>query len=207
MKGPHGTTRIVRGLLGRLVWPSHNLLVWASRYETGAATPAAPRGLRLVRVAAGAEGAHRVAADAMRAAGEPDGLVAPRLAHGDEFFGWAAGARIVCFGWVTTRDRAVGPFRLTNAPGRVFLYNFHTLPEHRGRGLGVALHDAIRWVLGNETASEFVADVNVRNAPSRRCLEKSGFVPVGRVSFLTLLKRWRCPLRRTSLERHGVSLF
>lgn len=160
-----------------------------------------------MRVGAGAEGAHQVAEGAMRAAGEPDGLVAPRLAHGDELFGWAEGARIVCFGWVMTRDRAVGPFRLTSAPGRIFLYNFHTLPEHRGRGLGAALHGAIRRVLGNETASEFVSDVNVRNTASRRCLEKSGFVPVARVSFLTLLGRWRYPLRRTRLEHHGVSLF
>jgi GNAT superfamily N-acetyltransferase len=207
MNGRHGVARIVRGLLWRLAWPSHILLVRASWDETAAATPDPPRGLRLVRVAAGAEGALQVAEGAMRAAGEPDGLVAPRLAHGDEFFGWAEGARIVCFGWVTTRDRAVGPFRLTNAPGRIFLYNFHTLPEHRGRGLGAALHGAIRWILGNETASEFVSDVNVRNTASRRCLEKSGFVPVARVSFLTLLGRWRYPLRRTRLGRHGVSLF
>jgi RimJ/RimL family protein N-acetyltransferase len=208
MTGRPTTTRIVRGLLRRLAWPSHNLLVVATRYETGAMTPAVPEGHRLVRIAAGAAAnARHMAADAMRAVGEPDGLVASRLAHGDEFFGWAAGARIVCFGWVMTRDRAVGPFRLTNAPGRVFLYNFHTLPEHRGQGLCVALHEAIRSAFSRETASEFVADVNVHNIASRRCLEKSGFVPVARVSFLTLLRRWRCPLRRTRLEPHGVSLF
>jgi ribosomal protein S18 acetylase RimI-like enzyme len=219
---PNGATRIVSRILRALAWPSQHLIVWSPRFEgdakgdaqgDGAHTahapyaPYAPEGFHLVRLAANDEGANRVAAEAMRAAGEPDGLVAPRLAHGDEFFGWADGGRIVCFGWVMTRDRMVGPFRLTSAPGRMFLYNFHTLPGHRGQGLCKALHHEVRRVLGNETAREFVADVNVRNTASRRCFEKSGFVPVARVSLLTLFGRWHFPLRRTRLERLGVSLF
>lgn len=202
----NGATRIVRGLQWRLAWPTHIQIVWAPSPEAVAPAPGAPRGLRLVRLTADKTGAQHVAAAAMRAAGEPDGLVASRLAHGDEFFGWAAGTRIVTFGWVMNRDRTLGPFRLTDAPGRVFLYNFYTLPEHRGRGLCVALHDAVRHILGNETAREFVADFNFRNASSRRCLEKSGFVPTAVVSYLTLLRRWHCLLRCTSLDRYGVSL-
>lgn len=159
-----------------------------------------------MRVAECVTGAQHVVVDAMRAAGEPDGLVAPRLAHGDELFGWAAGTRIVSFGWVTARGRAVGPFSLTEAPGRVFLFNFHTLPEYRGRGLYAALLVAMRSVLSNETASEFVIDVDIGNAASRRGIEKAGFVPVARVSFLTLLRRWRYPLRRTPLESRGIAL-
>lgn len=222
-EGPNGATRIVSRILRPLAWPSQHLIVWSPRFEGDvrgdgegdgeaegvrtAHAPHAPEGFRLVRLTAGDEGAHRVAAEAMREAGEPDGLVAPRLAHGDEFFGWADGGRIVCFGWVMTRDRTVGPFRLTSAPGRMFLYNFHTLPGHRGQGLCSALHHEVRRVLSAETAREFVVDVNVRNTASRRCLEKSGFVPVARVSLLTLFGRWHFPLRRTRLERLGVPLF
>jgi GNAT superfamily N-acetyltransferase len=204
----HGVTRIVRALQWRLAWPTHlQIVVWSpGRHADGMATPGATGGLRLVRMTEGAEGTHHIAA-AMRAAGEDDGLVAPRLAHGDEFFGWAEGGRIISFGWVMTRDRTLGPYQLSDAPGRVFLYNFHTLAEHRGRGLGVALHDEVRHALGNETAREFVADFNFRNASSRRCLEKSGFLPVARLSYLTLFRRWHRPLRLTCSERDGVSLF
>lgn len=202
--GLHGATRIVRRLMRPLAWPSQYLIVSSPRCDEALHTP---EGFRLVRLAAGVEDAHRVAAEAMRAAGEPDGLVAPRLAHGDEFFGWADGGGIVCFGWVMARDRTVGPFRLANAPGRIFFYNFHTLPGHRGLGLCSALQQAVLCILGNETATEFVADVSERNIASRRCLEKCGFVPVARLSFLTLLGRWHFPLRRTRLERGGVSLF
>lgn len=208
MDGPNGATRIASRLLRPLAWRSRHLILWASPFADGGSDPYTPKGVILVRFAAGdGQDAHRMAAKAMRAAGEPDGLVGPRLAHGDEFFGWVEDGRIVCFGWVMTRDRTLGPFRLADAPGRAFLYNFHTLPGHRGRGLCRALHHEVRRVLGNETAREFVADVNVRNTASRRCLEKSGFVTVARVSLLTLFGRWYFPLRLTRLERLGGSLF
>jgi hypothetical protein len=42
----------------------------------------------------------------------------PRLAHGDEFFGWRVGTRIISFGWVTYTDRFVGPVRMMDGPGR-----------------------------------------------------------------------------------------
>lgn len=170
--------------------------------------PACPDGCSLFRVAGKACAADRnLASDAMRAAGEPLGLVAPRFAHGDEFFGWLVGGRVVSFGWVTRRDRTVGPFQLAEVLGRAFLYNFHTLEGYRGQGFYPALLLAVRDVLGRENLTEFVLDVNVRNSASVRGIEKAEFVPVAQVDFLTLFDRWCCLGSRTLVERSSYSLF
>lgn len=170
--------------------------------------PACPDECALARVARGASNADQdLAKEAMRAAGEPNGLVAPRLAHGDEFFGWLLDGRVVSFGWVTCQDRTVGTFQLAEVSGRAFLYNFHTLEGYRGRGLYPALLLAMRHVLGREKVAEFVIDIDARNTASARGIEKGGFVLVARVAFLTLFTRWRCLGRRTMLERTASSLF
>jgi RimJ/RimL family protein N-acetyltransferase len=148
-----------------------------------------------------------LAEEAMRAAGEPDGLVAPRLANGDEFLGWLVGDRVASFGWVTYQDRTVGPIRLAKASGRAFLYNFHTLEEYRGRRFYPALLLAMRHVLGREKVTEFVIDVDVRNTASARGIEKGGFVLAGQVAFLTLFSRWSCFGSRTVFERTAAALF
>jgi len=169
---------------------------------------ACPEGCALVRIAGTAAAAdHDLANEAMRAAGEPTGLVAPRLAHGDEFFGWLVGGRVVSFGWVTYQDRTVGPIQLAEASGRAFLYNFHTLEGYRGRGLYPALLLAMRHVLGREKVTDFVIEVDVGNTASTRGIEKGGFVLVARVAFLTLFARWCCLGKRTVLDRTASSLF
>jgi hypothetical protein len=181
------------------------MVLWAPRKDFG---PACPDGCVLARVAGPASRADQdLAKEAMRAAGEPNGLVAPRLAHGDEFFGWLLDGRVVSFGWVTCRDRTVGPFPLAEVSGRAFLYNFHTLDCYRGQRLYPALLLAIRHVLGLENVTEFVIDVDVRNTASARGIEKGGFVLAARVAFLTLFSRWRCLGSRTVLERTASSLF
>jgi ribosomal protein S18 acetylase RimI-like enzyme len=164
--------------------------------------PACPEGCALARVAGVASATdHDLAEEAMREAGEPNGQVAPRLAHGDEFFGWLVGGRVLSFGWVTYHDRTVGPVQLAEASGRAFLYNFHTLEEYRGRGLYPALLLTMRHVLGREKVTEFVIDVDVRNTASVRGIEKGGFVLMAQVSFLTLFARWRCLATQTVLGR------
>ena len=181
------------------------MVLQAPRNDFG---PACPEGCALARVAGTASSAdHDLAEEAMRAAGEPIGLVAPRLAHGDEFFGWLVDGRVVSFGWVTCQDRTVGPFQLAEVSGRVFLYNFHTLEAYRGRRLYPALLLAMRYVLGREKATEFLIDVDVRNTASARGAEKGGFGVAAQVAFLTLFARWRCFGRRTVLEHTGFSLF
>jgi hypothetical protein len=197
--------RILRGLLRRIAKPTRVMVLWAPRTDFG---PACPDGCALARVAGAASAADQdLAKEAMRAAGEPDGLVAPRLAHGDEFFGWLLDGRVVSFGWVTCQDRTVGPFQLAEIPGRAFLYNFHTLDGYRGRGLYPALLLAMRHVLGREKVIEFVIDVDVRNTSSARGIENGGFVLAAQVAFLTLFSHWRCLGSRTVLERTASSLF
>jgi hypothetical protein len=197
--------RILRGLLRRIAKPTRVMVLWAPRTDF---SPACPDGCALARVAGAASAADLdLAKEAMRAAGEPNGLVAPRLAHGDEFFGWLLDGRVVSFGWVTCQDRTVGPFPLAEVPGRAFLYNFHTLDGYRGRGLYPALLLAMRHVLGREKAIEFVIDVDVRNTSSARGIENGGFVLAAQVAFLTLFSHWRCLGSRTVLERTASSLF
>jgi RimJ/RimL family protein N-acetyltransferase len=170
--------------------------------------PDCPEGCALAQIAGTASAAdYYLAEEAMRAAGEPIGLVAPRLAHGDEFFGWLVDGRVVSFGWVTRQARTVGPFQLAEVSGRVFLYNFHTLEAYRGRRLYPALLLAMRHVLGREKVTEFFIDVDARNTASTRGIEKGGFVLVAQVAFLTLFAHWRCLGRRTVMERTAPSLF
>ncbi len=181
------------------------MVLWAPPKDFG---PACPDGCVLVRVARAASATDQdLAKEAMRAAGEPNGLVDPRLAHGDEFFGWLIGGRVVSFGWVTYRDRTVGSFRLAEISGRAFLYNFHTLDCYRGQRLYTALLHAMRHVLGLENVTEFVIDVDVRNTASARGIEKGGFVQAAQIAFLTLFSRWSCLGRRTLFERTAAALF
>jgi hypothetical protein len=181
------------------------MVLWAPGKDS---CPACPEGYALARVAGAASAAEQdLAVEAMRAAGEPNGLVGPRLAHGDEFFGWLTGGRVVSFGWVMYRDRTVGPVRIAAASGRAFLYNFYTLDGYRGQRLYPTLLLTMRHVLGHEKVTEFVVDVNERNSISARGIERAGFVPAGQVDFLTLFSRWRCFGRQTVSECMDSSLF
>jgi len=170
--------------------------------------PVLPDGLTLVRVAGQADAAHEhIVEDAMIAALEPGGLAAPRLAHGDEFFGWQTGGRVVSFGWVTYKDRMLGPVRVAEAKGRAFLYNFHTLKEFRGRGLYPAILLTMRFVLGCEQVTEFVIDVNVRNVASVKGIHKGGFVPVAQVAYFTFFTHWPRLARWSTSDPTATSLF
>lgn len=201
MRGPWAV-RILRGVLWRLARRTCLMVLRAPCNEFG---PDCPEACALARVADPASAAgHDLATEAMRAAGEPAGLVAPRLAHGDEFFGWLVGGRVVSFGWVTYQDRTLGPIKLAEGSGRAFLYNFYTLEEYRGRSLYPTLLLAIRHVLGQENVTEFVIDVDVRNTASAKAIEKGGFVLAAQVAFLTLFDRWCCLGRRTILGAHGL---
>lgn len=122
--------RILRAVKHRLARGSRSTVLSALALEEAQSPPAGFTPVR-IRQSAGAEDV-QLAEAAMRSAGEADGLVSPRLEHGDELFGWQREGRVASFGWVTYRDRWVGPARLVEAPGRVFLYNFYTLPEVRG---------------------------------------------------------------------------
>ena len=201
MRGRNWPTRVIRGALWRL---RRRTRLRAFCNDSGLSSPAGFTLIRMARMTA--RSGHALVEDAMRAAGEPNGLAAPRFAHGDEFFGWLAGGQVVSFGSVTYRDRRVGPVRLAEAPGRVFLFNFHTLAEYRGRGLYPALLLAMRSVLGCEKGTEFVIEVSVDNRASARGIEKAGFRPVAQLAYLTIFDRWCCSAQHTALDTAGSSL-
>lgn len=187
--------RLARGVVRRLARPTTMRIV---RAPSDGSESSNPPGYSFVRLGTHASAADRARAeDAMRTAGEAAGLVDPRLAHGDELFGWESNGQIVSFGWITYRNRSVGPVAMTDAPGRVFVYNAFTAQTHRGRGLFTALLIGVRAALAREGAIELMADVSVGNIPSSRALEKAGFEPLGQVTFVTFLNRWQWPVGRT----------
>lgn len=143
----------------------------------------------------------------MRAAREPTGLVEQRLAHGDEFFGWIVDDRVVSFGWVAYNERAIGCHRLKDAAGRVFLYNFHTTMACRRCGLYAALLLAIRHVLGDEGATQFIIDVEKRNEASIGAIGKAGFAMIAHAGFGLLFGRWRWPHWRSVVAGTQQDLF
>lgn len=130
---------------------------------------------------------------AMEAAGESVDLVARRFAHGDEFFGRVVGEDIASFGWVTYRTRMIHGLCLKDAPGRAFLYNFHTFVAFRGRGLYPGLLGVIRQQLGREGINEFIIDVEARNSASLDGVGRAGFTIVAHAVFLIFLDQWYWP--------------
>lgn len=203
--GKYSPRRILRGLLWRTARLTSMIVLRAPRCDARL-TP--PEGFTAVRVTAASPVADRDMVErAMREAEEPDGLVAPRFARGDELFGWALGKRIVSFGWVARREREVGPARLADARGRAFLYNFFSLRDFRGRGLYPSLLLEIRFVLGGEQVTEYIIDVDVRNWASRSGIAKAGFTPVASVLYLTILTRWRFTLCRSVMEKTDSPIF
>lgn len=193
--------KIVRGALRRIV---NRTRIRVLRAHCQAAEVVCPSGFALIRITRDSAAAYQERIEsAMMRAGEPRTLVAERFAHGDEFFAWRAVDDIVSFGWVCYRDREVGPIRLSEAPGRAFLFNFHTTLAYRARGLYSALLVAIQSVLGNEGYAELIIDVNVSNTVSARAIEQVRFVPVGLISFTTFLGRWRCVAVQVALDLSG----
>ena len=182
-----GWARIVAGVQRRIVRRTRVVVLRATPllepFEL-------PDGCTLVRIDRDAGGDQQRAERAMQAVGEPAGLVAARLAHGDQFVAWQQDGEIVSFGWVRGRERRIGPVRLLDAPGRYFVYNFQTRADCRGRRLYPALLLAVRDLFGRDGAREFFGEVNVHNIASMRGIERAGFVPVGGVSYLTLADRW-----------------
>lgn len=184
----HGLVRSVAGLSRRIVRRTRVTVLGG---PTLSAEFAVPEGCRLVRFDRNASAEEeRQVERAMQAVGESAGLVRPRLARGDEFVGWQQNDDILCFGWICYRERLVGPVRLIDAPGRVFLYNFQTRADCRGRRLYPALLGALRTLLGREGMREIFGEVNVRNVASARGVDRAGFGPVGEIAYVTLAGRW-----------------
>jgi RimJ/RimL family protein N-acetyltransferase len=202
---PGRWARIVAGVQRRTLRRTRVVVLRATPTNDAIAMPA---GCALVRIdVAAGEAGERHAERAMQAVGEASGLVAARLAHGDELLGWQEGDDIVSFGWLRHRERMVGSVRLVDAPGRCFLYNFHTRADRRGRRLYPALLLALRSLLGREGVRELFAEVNVHNAASARGAERAGFVPVGELAWLTLADRWTTAATASRRDGHAACPF
>jgi len=189
-----------------MLWlPSRSRLVIlrASRLDY---QPEPLHGFSIVRLAGTLSAEQRETVEkAMAAAAEPRGLVAQRLAHGDQFFGWQIDDDVVSFGWVTYKDRIVGRIQFKDAVGRAFLFNFHTLAPYRGRGLYPALLEMMRFTLGKEAITEYIIDVNAHNVSSLKGIHKAGFSPVVQIDYWQLLKHWLWIEKSSQLNNTATS--
>lgn len=87
------------------------------------------------------------------------------------------------FGWVATSSAAIGELRFTfEIPSRErYLWNFVTLPEHRGLGIYPRLLDGI--VRADAGAEQFWIAHAPENAASAAGILKAGFTVVADLSF------------------------
>lgn len=195
-------TRVMKGIRSRLL-RRVDYCVFAAHAE-----PAATSEVNVLRVnAMSPDDLQNRVEQAMCYAREPSGLVAKRLAHGDEFFGWMVGDRIVSFGWATSRDRAIHGMPLKEMPGRMFLYNFYTDATARGRGFYPNLLSVIRQQLGREGVREFIMDVESRNTASLRGVARAGFAAVAHAQFLVIFNHWYWLSSRSADAGLDLTLF
>ena len=181
-------SKFLRALSWRTLWLTE-IRVFAARPTAAALPPCARDCFRRLR---GLSDDHlRQAESAMAAAGEPAGLVADRFRQGDEFIALQKDQTLVAFGWLTHGERTIGSTRLPPHPGRVFLYNFHTLAQCRGCGHYPCLLRSLRASLAAQRVSELIIDVNARNTASLRGVEKGGFTHIATIRYLTFFRRWK----------------
>ena len=198
--------RIARGIAWRSAWVTSLAVVRAGpRCES----PMAPEGLTAARIRGTGAQQIQIATRAMQAAGDDGyGSVSSRLANGDEFFGWQSDdGTIACFCWARHRGRAIGPVPLKEHPGRVFLYNAHTLPQFRGRGLYRVLLEHMIWTFSEERQTEFIGDVDRRNTASCRALDRAGFKVVGSITLVKFFQRWDWRWRGILFDQTMAPLF
>ena len=199
--------RQIVGRIARGTVRPNTILVWYAGPPHS--TAAIPGGVSPIRLNGTDPDTIARARAAMRAA-DDDGEheVPERLSNGDEFFGWtAADGSILSFAWVCFGRRKIGVQRMCDAPGRAFIYNCHTSPEFRGRGLYTTLLCQVRSTLAAEHVSEFIIDVNKHNLPSRRGIERAGFQRVASLTSVKVLKRWDCVVSRRVYDRAAPSIF
>ena len=90
------------------------------------------------------------------------------------------------WGWVATRSAAIGEMSMTfEIPaGDRYLWNFVTLPSHRGKGIYPRLLDAIVRAESRE-ADRFWIAYAPENRASASGIMKAGFVAIAELSFDT----------------------
>ena len=104
-----------------------------------------------------------------------------RLENGEHCYTYVEDGVLAHYGWLvehqerTYMEEVRQSWRLP--PGSVVLYGFYTHPRFRGRGLyAAALHRMIRDASAIPDLSHIYIGVRADNGPSRRVIEKVGFV-------------------------------
>jgi RimJ/RimL family protein N-acetyltransferase len=103
-----------------------------------------------------------------------------RIERGETVYTLVQDGRLVHYGWIHQRRQAWLPevgLRLELPEGAVTFYDFYTHPQYRGRGF---YQSALRHMLAETAASPQVRQIHIAvlagNAPSRRSIEKVGFL-------------------------------
>jgi GNAT superfamily N-acetyltransferase len=115
---------------------------------------------------------------------KPEAEIERRLADGHRaYLAWWAGWP-AAWGWVATRSAEIGELGSTFSlpAGDRYLWNFVTLPAHRGKGIYPRLLDAIIAVEGSE-AERFWIAYAPENHASGAGIRKAGFTTVAELSF------------------------
>ena len=99
------------------------------------------------------------------------------------YVAWHDGAP-AAWGWVATRGADIGELGASFdiAPGERYLWNFVTLPAHRGRGIYPRLLDAIVRAESRD-AERFWIAYAPENRASGAGIRKAGFVTLAELSF------------------------
>ncbi|GAB4430119.1 MAG: hypothetical protein OHK0015_14830 [Chloroflexi bacterium OHK40] len=107
-----------------------------------------------------------------------------RFDQGHRCYVARVGSSSVAYGWVAEAEAEIGELQLafTLPTGTRYLWDFATLPEWRGQGLYPRLLQAIMTA---ERASRFWIAHAPENSPSAQGIQRAGFRPVGRLSFLS----------------------
>lgn len=111
----------------------------------------------------------------------------------------------VTYGWVATREAAIGELNLVFpiTPESRYLWDFATLPDWQGRGLYPRLLQAI---VQAERAERFWIIHAPENLPSGAGMQKAGFQAVGQLSFQRDGSLGLLPLGRPERVRIGAAL-
>ena len=110
--------------------------------------------------------------------------IARRFALGHRAYVACWNGEPVSWGWVATREAEIGELKLRFAipAGDRYLWNFVTLPSHRGLGIYPRLIDAIVRA-ESELAERFWIAYAPENHASESGIRKAGFVTYAELSF------------------------
>ena len=116
--------------------------------------------------------------------GKPIGEMVRRLDAGHRAYVAEVGGERAAFGWVATRSAAIGELatEFVIPAGERYLWNFVTLPAHRGAGIYPRLLDAIVRA-ESHAAERFWVAFAPENHASGSGIRKAGFVEVAELSF------------------------